>query len=76
MDLGASVLGLWVNKAQVSSGRQGKMLESSAWFPRPIYTSKKSLVKLEGQTDVSFVSSIVMFMFFFSSFVSCSLSKM
>ena len=46
--------------------------ESPAWFPGPRYASEKSLVKLEGQTAVRFVLSVVMSVFFFSSFVSCS----
>lgn len=76
MCLGDAVLALWVNKATSQLWQAGQrqwrwLAESPAWFPRPRYASEKSLVKLEGQTKVRFVVSVVMSVFFFSSFVSC-----
>ena len=37
--------------------------ESPNWFPRPKYASEKSLVRLEGQTKIRFVLSVVMSVF-------------
>lgn len=66
-------LGSVVEQSQRSAlAGKARWWRMACWFSRPRYVSKKSLVKQVGQTELRFVLSLVMSVFFFSNFVSYS----